>query len=129
MREKNSFSLNSWKIIYKLANDSLVLLSIIFVFFWILGEILSGIASFYFNFNLLIFLLLLNLLAISFIGKKINLKIENKKKPSWLVWAFFFFIFISLANSVLSLGLIWGIVVLAFIFATGYLIYENLIVE
>ncbi len=127
MQQKNN--LNSWKIYYKLLNDLLLVFLLSFVVFWLLGEILSGIASFYFNFDLLIFFIIINLLAINFIGNKINAKFDQQKKLHWTTWAFFFLLFISLLNSILSLGLVKGLAILFLVLISSYLIYKNLIAE
>lgn len=120
-------------IIYKILHDSLFLL-LLFLLLAVASEsFLPGIITFHFRLYKVFLLISVNLMAIYFITATVAEKINAPKVFLWqnkkTLLALFFLSFIILFNLHFKLNIFLAIVLIASIYATGYLIYRVLFEE
>jgi len=110
-------------IIFKLLNDLLVLLTLFFFVLVVADGILPGIISNYYDPATVVLLVLANILLISFLEKKIGLKLEQKSNKKTAIFLLFVLILL-VSNTFFHLNIWLNIFLTLLSFLIGYFIYK-----
>jgi len=123
MWDKTNF-LNKYEvIIFKLLNDLLFLLMAFFLLLIIADGILPGIISNYYDPAIIIILILSDVLLISFLERKLNLKLIQKSNKKTVCSILFIFILL-MANAFFHLNIWLNLFLTLASLLAGYFIYR-----
>lgn len=109
-------------ILYKLLNDSLLVLLTFFLLTMLAEGVLPGVVSSHIGLYKIVVAIILNVLAITSIGKIIKAPEKNTNKK--IVWPLFFICALLLFNSLLKLNIYLNIFILLIIFVISYFLIK-----